>query len=101
MSLAQRRGGVVHGRRWTDRVNIVLLIILGVLLASFLSSMLVAQQAHTQDAINAVVTERFSSLILRIERIEQMLNWGLAALVGNIAAHVLDITGQRKRRGGG
>lgn len=55
--------------------------------------------AQTQDAINATLTEQIKGVVLRIDKIDSMINAVLIALVINFIAQVVQIRRTPSGRG--
>lgn len=55
-------------------------------------------QSLTQDAINAVTTEKFADFGRRLNDVESALRWAMGALLMNLSAHIVQIYGQVGRR---
>lgn len=82
-------------RRRTDRVRVLLLTGAAIIAGVWPVLHLLAQ---TQDYINGSVAQQLSALGQRIDKIDQMINAVLVALVINVIAQVLQIRRAPDRR---
>lgn len=58
----------------------------------------VAVWGQSQDYINATLTERLNGMELRLGRLETYLGALVAAVLGNLIAHIVEIRGRPKHR---
>lgn len=68
-----------------------------VMLLGFVHYQLLAR-AQSQEAINARIEERIQAMKDRLDKMETAQNYGMGALVANLAAHMVQIRGQMRRR---
>ena len=52
----------------------------------------------SQDGINAVLVTRQQELSARLDKIENLLSYGMAGVFGNLIAHLFQILGKRQRK---
>lgn len=83
-------------RRWSDLVSAMIVCATLVLLLGGSASL---GRAQSQDAFNARTDERVNDLSLRLQRVETGMAWAFGALIANLSAHIVQIYGQRRRRG--
>ena len=74
----------------------VVMLIVGWAVDAFAQPLSLIPAGMSQDAVNQMLIERVSSLTQRMDRIDNMLQYGMLGILGNLLAHLFQLMKGRK-----
>lgn len=86
---------------FTDYAEIILaftvvVLVVGWTVDTFAQPLSVVPAGMSQDAVNQMLIERVSNLTARMDRIDNMLQYGMLGILGNLLAHLFQVMKGRK-----